>query len=227
MKLPQLTINDSPANFSQQSVHMQNVAGKVSASYCATIPKAHCTTVLDPHRAREESVRWKDFVMEQVTDLGGTSVLSAYFATLAKLTDDDLKGERWMIATLDDVVETSEGVELRGQALACEPSRYGDARSASLAVRSKQLIRSYGPRLLEPSAVFDLPRYVVAVAILQIIGAFLLLPFHLSIRVFGPLLLMAVAWGRLTDRLRVLAIIGWAAYLAISLLAAIIRLWGT
>jgi len=117
-----LTVNGFSLEFGHSWVHMQNIDEKNSASYCATVLKSFCIDVFDPHKSKQNDISWKDFLIEQVDELG-TFILGAYFENMAKIIEDNSSGYQWVIATLDDVLENEETIELHGQAVKFDPKR--------------------------------------------------------------------------------------------------------
>jgi hypothetical protein len=117
-----LFINDSQFDVGLAWVHMQEIEGKENASYRVIVPKSHCVSVFDPRNSKQSEISWKEFLMEEVDALG-TFILSGYFENMAKINGCATKGCPWVIATLDDVVEDAETIELLGKAVVFDQKR--------------------------------------------------------------------------------------------------------
>ena len=122
MEKSSLTINGTPLEFGHAWVHMQDADGKDTVHYCAAVQKPSCIDVFDPHKSKQDDHSWKDFLMEQVDELG-TFILGAYFENMAKTVENETSVYQWVIATLDDVLENEETIELHGQAVIFDPKR--------------------------------------------------------------------------------------------------------
>lgn len=122
MKAISLLINDSQFDVGLAWVHMQETEGKETAAYRVIVPKPHCVRVFDPRNSKSSDISWKEFLMQEVEELG-TFILGSYFENMAKINERATKGCPWVIATLDDVVENAEMIELLGKAVVFDNSR--------------------------------------------------------------------------------------------------------
>ena len=70
-------------------------------------------------------VSWDQYLREETVALG-TAMMSSYFEKMSEISEAETLGtdSRWVIATLDAVVEDHVGIELRGRAIPFDPSRY-------------------------------------------------------------------------------------------------------
>lgn len=117
-----LMINGLILGFGHVWVHMQDIESKINAKYSVTVPRCHWKEVFDPHNSKPNELAWKDFLVHQV-EVMGTFVLGAYFKNMARIVDDDSHGFQWVIATLDDVVDSTDSIELKGKAVIFDQNR--------------------------------------------------------------------------------------------------------
>ena len=117
-----LTIDGTAIDFGHAWVHMQNIEGKQTASYRATIRKPWWDEVFDPRKSKPLDASWKQFLMQQVDEFG-TFFLGDYFRSMATIAESRLSGYKWVISTLDDVVENEDQLELHGRAVIFDPRR--------------------------------------------------------------------------------------------------------
>jgi len=72
---------------------------------------------------KESSVSWDQYLRDEISELG-TAMLSCYFAKMFKISRATTEDYRWVIATLDSVVEDSSGIELQGRAIPFDSGKF-------------------------------------------------------------------------------------------------------
>ncbi len=122
MCLATLTVDNMVLGFGHAWVHMQSTDGKQSAPYCARAAKSICFEIFDPRHTKPAEKSWKEFLIANVDEFG-TFLLSAYLENMARVVKDEASGYQWVIATLDDVFESEETIELHGKAVVFDPKR--------------------------------------------------------------------------------------------------------
>jgi hypothetical protein len=119
----EIYINDNLESFGRVWVHVQNVDGKTCVPYRVRIAFDAVDFVIGLED-KDPSVSWDQYLREEVSELGSAG-LSLYFLKLRKLSGtDDMEQPRWVIATLDAVIEDTHGLELQGRAVGFDSSRF-------------------------------------------------------------------------------------------------------
>ena len=118
----EIYINDVLESFGRVWVHIQNVDTVPCASYSVRMAFDTIEIVIDPVD-KEPSISWNQYLREEVSE-GGSFMLSIYFEKLRQLSGADKEQPRWVIATLDSVLEDAQGIELRGRAIGFDPKRF-------------------------------------------------------------------------------------------------------
>lgn len=122
-----LTVNGVPERFGHVWVHIQDPSLRFSTSeiveYRARVVKDFVDSVFFADKG--EMVSWDQYLREETVALG-TAMMSSYFEKMSEISEAETLGtdSRWVIATLDAVVEDHVGIELRGRAIPFDPSRY-------------------------------------------------------------------------------------------------------
>ena len=116
-----LTVDGVPVSFSNLWVHTQDVSSVPHVEYRARVMAGFVDQVFDDLE-KDSNITWGEYVLEEVSEYRG--ILAHYFARICKLTGDKQSYYHWVIATLDAVIEDENGIELRGKAVAFDPSRF-------------------------------------------------------------------------------------------------------
>jgi len=103
-------------------VHLQSPAGKDWRDFKVMVQAGRAPEVFDPSGMRDWGVPWPDFIWSQIHELG-TFIVEAYFDAMQECMGQCRSPFRWVIATIDTVVE-NDGIELRGKALPFSPRQY-------------------------------------------------------------------------------------------------------
>ncbi|VTR96952.1 hypothetical protein [Tuwongella immobilis] len=118
----EIYINNDLENFGRVWVHIQNVDGVSCMPYRVRMAFDTVDVVISPDD-KPPSVSWDQYLREEVSELG-SGMLSVFFEKLRRLSGADREQPRWVIATLDAVIEETHGIELQGRAVGFDPSRF-------------------------------------------------------------------------------------------------------
>lgn len=118
----EIYINDAVESFGRVWVHIQNVDGVPCVPYRVRMAFDTVDYVIGPDD-KDPSASWDQYLREEISELG-SGMLSLYFEKLRRLSGADSERPRWVIATLDAVIEDAHGIELRGRAVGFDPSRF-------------------------------------------------------------------------------------------------------
>ena len=116
----EIYIDDALESFGRIWVHIQNVDGASCVPYRVRIAFDTVGFVIDPVD-KAPSASWDQYLREEVSELG-SGMLSVYFEKLRRLSGADKEQPRWVIATLDVVIEDASGIELHGRVVAFDTS---------------------------------------------------------------------------------------------------------
>ena len=126
MTNPEIYINDTFESFGRVWVHIQNVDAASCVQYRVHIAFDAVDFVFAPDD-KDPSISWDQYLREEVSE-HGSFMLSVYLAKLQQLSGTVVEQPRWVIATLDKVIEDALGIELQGRAVSFDPSRFPGAR---------------------------------------------------------------------------------------------------
>jgi hypothetical protein len=118
----EIYVNEALESFGRVWVHIQNVDRLSSVTYRFRIAFDTVDFVIDPVD-KDPSISWDQYLREEVSE-GGSLMLSIYIAKLRRLSGVDEEQPRWVIATLDKVIEDDNGIELHGRAISFDPDRF-------------------------------------------------------------------------------------------------------
>jgi hypothetical protein len=115
-----LEINGREESFETLWVHLQQVDRATAIPYRIQVPNEDMTRVFDPLCAKSGSESWPEYLKKMIEELG-TFIVEAYLRTMANIRGEDNRKFRWIVATVDDVVEIKDGIELTGKAMPFRP----------------------------------------------------------------------------------------------------------
>jgi hypothetical protein len=118
----ELKVSGVNTNFGSVWVHITEVDPLTSLPYCAKIGKESIDYVFDAQDKVTE-VSWNDYLLSEISELG-SSMLSLYFTKMCKLSEDNETDYKWLIATLDNVVEDANGITLEGKAIPFDSNKF-------------------------------------------------------------------------------------------------------
>lgn len=111
-----LEIDEGVERFRTVWVHLQNVSESESVGYRIVVPRSCTPQVFDPGNTRNADTSWPVFIQSLVAELG-TFVVEGFVENISNIVEDREREYRWVIATVDKVLETERGIELLGRAV--------------------------------------------------------------------------------------------------------------
>ena len=118
-----LEIGGNRHSFRDIWVHLQSIRIVDPAEYRIFVPAKYIRKVFDPYNTKEPHTSWTEFIQSLVSNLG-TFIVQGFTDTLGEIVGEREKAYRWVIATVDEAVETPNGIELIGRAVPLNPSLY-------------------------------------------------------------------------------------------------------
>jgi hypothetical protein len=109
-------IDGKPHGFHEVWVHLQDVSRQKSVEYRISVPTNYVRQVFDPYSTKAPESSWAYFIRWMIVDLG-TFIVEGFIDQMGAIVGMNDKVYLWVIATVDEVVETENGIELRGQAV--------------------------------------------------------------------------------------------------------------
>jgi hypothetical protein len=122
MQNPILKISSKPADFGDVWVHVQALGNSDNAPYSITVPREFMDELFDA-RDKVETVSWNDYLVDEVAELG-SAMLGLYVQKIQKRVGARQNRPEWVIATLESVLETPDGLELLGRAIRFRPEKF-------------------------------------------------------------------------------------------------------
>jgi hypothetical protein len=118
----EIYVNDALESFGRMWVKMQGVDMAASVPYCLRIASVDLDLIAEPGD-KDPSTSWDRYLRELV-DEGGSLILSTCLANLRQRSGVSMEPSRWVIATLDEVVEDAHSIELHGRAVKFDPIKF-------------------------------------------------------------------------------------------------------
>jgi hypothetical protein len=113
-------IDGKQHGFHEVWVHLQDVSHQKSVEYRISVDASHSRTIFDPYGTKGPESSWATFIQELVAEFG-TFIVEGFIDNITALVGRREKVHIWVIATVDDVVETEKGIDLIGRAVPCVP----------------------------------------------------------------------------------------------------------
>jgi hypothetical protein len=109
-------IDDERHDFSDVWVHLQDVTISDSRLYTFCVPRDKIIRVFDPTRLKPDDQSWQQFIERMVAELG-TFIVEAYIKSIRSYSEARENRFRWVIASIDEIRETDEGISINGRAV--------------------------------------------------------------------------------------------------------------
>jgi hypothetical protein len=117
-----LEIDGVNESFGRVWVHLADTNAHQSVPYKTRIAISHLSLVFDACD-KEKDETWYEYLRNEANELGSV-MFSSYFQTMRQIAGADEQQYRWVIATLDDVIESADWIELRGRAVPFDANRF-------------------------------------------------------------------------------------------------------
>jgi hypothetical protein len=119
-----LQIDGRELGFEKLWVHMQDPHRASPVSYRISVPLAAAQEIFDPYYTKAVDKDWTMFIRDQIRDLG-SFILDGYIDGMKAIIGNDRKSAwEWVVATVDDVHQSENAIEIVGQAVPFDPSLY-------------------------------------------------------------------------------------------------------
>jgi hypothetical protein len=119
-----LQIDGRELGFERLWVHMQDPHRASPVPYRISVPLAAAQEIFDPHYTKAVDKDWTTFIKDQVRDLGGF-ILDGYLDGMKAILGNNSKSSwEWVLATVDDVHQSEDAIEIVGQAVPFDPGSY-------------------------------------------------------------------------------------------------------
>ena len=103
-------------NISSVWIHLQNVSMDAAATYTIAVPNSLLDRVFAADNTENLKKTWVECISEAIEEFG-TFIVEGYIENIRSVLREELIGYRWVIASVDSVRETEDGIELSGQAI--------------------------------------------------------------------------------------------------------------
>lgn len=117
-----LEIDGKQHGFHQVWVHLQDVSHQKSVEYKLSVAAARLGQVFDPYSTKGSDTSWANFIQELVSEFG-TFITEGFIDNITAIIGKREKAYIWVIATVDEAVETEKGIDLIGRAVPFAPHR--------------------------------------------------------------------------------------------------------
>jgi hypothetical protein len=101
-------------------VHLQDVSQQDSVHYRIIVAATYVQTVFDPYSTKGQKTSWPNFIMGMIRELG-TFILEGFIDNMGEIVGKHEKVYLWVIATVDEPVETENSILLIGRAVPFAP----------------------------------------------------------------------------------------------------------
>lgn len=115
-----LEIEGVQQGFHEVWVHLQDVGLSESVAYRISVADASIRQVFDPYNTKGSESSWRNFVERMVAEFG-TFIVEGFIENMCAILGEQEKAYAWVIATVDEVVETEKGIDLTGRAVPFVP----------------------------------------------------------------------------------------------------------
>ena len=95
-------------------VHLQNASAQQSAELRITIPTTYASRVFDPYNTKELDTSWPNFIEDYIAKFG-TFIVEGFIENIAAIIGEREKVYIWVIASIDEISETENAIELIGR----------------------------------------------------------------------------------------------------------------
>ena len=117
-------VNGHHLGFEKAWVHLQDPYRAPPVPFQISVPMSSAQEVFDPYCTREVDKDWKTFINEQIRDLGGF-IIDGYIDNMkAILGNKRPDAWEWVLATVDEVRQCEDAIEIDGRAVPFDPSLY-------------------------------------------------------------------------------------------------------
>jgi hypothetical protein len=112
----EIGVDGKPHGFHEVWVHLQDVTHQNSVAYRISVAAIYVQQVFDPYSTKGPESSWPNFIMRMIRDLG-TFIVEGFIDNLGAIVGNHEKTHLWVIATVDEAVETEYGIDLIGRAV--------------------------------------------------------------------------------------------------------------
>jgi hypothetical protein len=97
-------------------VHLQNAPTHATAMYKIAVPNSLLDQVFAHDNTEHLKKTWVECISEAIEEFG-TFIVEGYIENIRTVLNEGSTGYRWVIASVDSIRETENGIELAGQAI--------------------------------------------------------------------------------------------------------------
>ncbi|SRR5712692_8458883 len=124
MNAIKLEIDGNEISFEKVWVHLQDPFRARPLPYRLSVPLGAAHQVFDPYDAKPHDKEWFAHIEEQVKDLG-SFVLDGYIDNMKAMLGNTSKAAwEWVLATVDEVRQSKDAIEIVGRAVPFDPKLY-------------------------------------------------------------------------------------------------------
>jgi hypothetical protein len=117
----EIKIDGRHHGFHEVWVHLQDVSHQNSVQYRISVAATYVRQVFDPYSTKGPESSWADFILGMITKLG-TFIIEGFIDNMGAIVGEHEKAYYWVIATVDEVIESEKGIELISQAVPFVPN---------------------------------------------------------------------------------------------------------
>ena len=112
----ELEVDGKRHGFHEVWVHLQDVSHKHSVDYRISVAATYVHPVFDPYSTKGPESSWPNFIQNTIEELG-TFIVEAFIDNIGVFVGKQERAYLWVIATVDETVETENGIDLKGRAV--------------------------------------------------------------------------------------------------------------
>jgi len=112
----ELEVDGKRHGFHEVWVHLQDVSHKNSVDYRIRVAATYVHQVIDPYSTKGPENSWANFILETIREFGTFSV-EGFIENIGAIIGNREKAYLWVIATVDETLETENGIDLKGRAV--------------------------------------------------------------------------------------------------------------
>jgi hypothetical protein len=120
MNRVQIEIDGKQHGFNEVWVHLQDVSRHHSVEYRISVAATNVRQIFDPYSTKAPEMSWASFIRSTVAEFG-TFIVEGFIDNISAVIGKCEKSYLWVIATVDEIVETENGIVLIGRAVPFAP----------------------------------------------------------------------------------------------------------
>ena len=112
----ELEVDGERQGFHEVWVHLQDVSHQDTVDYRISVAATYVHQVFDPYSTKGPESPWPNFILKMIRELG-TFIVEGLIENIGAIIGNREKAYLWVIATVDETVETENGIDPKGRAV--------------------------------------------------------------------------------------------------------------